>query len=643
MAASLEQWLHQVELTVVPHERGQRYTQDSPIYYDVWMAYAEAIALDRGDARLDLLLAIHRQATAAEAAAALRERLREDAKPRENSEKKASSRSKTSEPPAQFDLSFNESHVVVKLLLAELVRAVLPLTNWWQARAFGKPPADSIHRLTPSQLQDKPIRRRIAELIPRQLEMDESGEEHDGTWYTPDLVWLAQVVGMITLGPQAHPAKPLALVDAFLELLQGISTPTDPRRPLIWSVSRNRPVELSLERSTVTAKADAARMVFRPDCSKLTWAVVDTGIDVAHIAFRKRQAQDGKKYPTALEKTPTGRIENNTRIRAVYDFTRVRSLLSVPVLDAEETEDAEQTDDVARGLRKGRILNWSEIEPKLRVEYDPSQAEALVPGQEHGTHVAGTIAGEWRKLDDPPAPKEVLEGMCPSLELFDFRVFDNEGRGDEYGVLAALQFVRFLNSSKDQPVIHGVNLSLSLRHDAFNFACGSTPICAECERLVGSGVVVVAAAGNLGYARFQTERGERSDGTRMASITDPGNAELVITVGSTHRTQPHRYGVSYFSSRGPTSDGRYKPDLVAPGEKIVAPTPGNKSRSMDGTSMAAPHVSGAAAMLMARYPELIGRPDVIKKILMSSATDLGRERYFQGAGLVDVLRALQSV
>jgi subtilisin family serine protease len=59
--------------------------------------------------------------------------------------------------------------------------------------------------------------------------------------------------------------------------------------------------------------------------------------------------------------------------------------------------------------------------------------------------------------------------------------------------------------------------------------------------------------------------------------------------------------------------------------------------------MAAPHVSGAAAILMARYPELIGRPLRIKEILMATATDLKREHYFQGAGLLDVLRALQSV
>jgi serine protease AprX len=59
--------------------------------------------------------------------------------------------------------------------------------------------------------------------------------------------------------------------------------------------------------------------------------------------------------------------------------------------------------------------------------------------------------------------------------------------------------------------------------------------------------------------------------------------------------------------------------------------------------MASPHVAGAAAMLMARYPELVGRPLRIKEILMNTTTDLGREASFQGAGLVDILRALQSV
>jgi serine protease AprX len=117
----------------------------------------------------------------------------------------------------------------------------------------------------------------------------------------------------------------------------------------------------------------------------------------------------------------------------------------------------------------------------------------------------------------------------------------------------------------------------------------------------------------------------------------------VITVGATHPAAPHKYGVSYFSSRGPTGDGRQKPDLVAPGEQICSTIPGDNVVTLDGTSMAAPHVSGAAALLMARYTELVGEPLRIKEILAKTATDLGRDKAFQGAGLLDVLRALQSV
>ncbi len=286
---------------------------------------------------------------------------------------------------------------------------------------------------------------------------------------------------------------------------------------------------------------------------------------------------------------------------------------------------------LARDADNDRPVNWALVE--RFVEIDP----ATPPGNAHGTHVAGIIGAR-------AGLSEEADGMCPDIKLYDFRVLGAESslEDTEFAIIAALQYIRYLNESRSFITVHGANLSLSIPHDVRNFACGRTPICNECERLVESGVVVVAAAGNLGYHSFETKDGSY-EGYTAFSITDPGNADSVLTVGATHRSWPHTYGVSFFSSRGPTGDGRMKPDLVAPGERIHSCVPGNGWKELDGTSMAAPHVSGAAAMLMARYSELVGQPRRIKRILCETATDLGRERSFQGHGMLDVLRAFQKV
>jgi serine protease AprX len=132
------------------------------------------------------------------------------------------------------------------------------------------------------------------------------------------------------------------------------------------------------------------------------------------------------------------------------------------------------------------------------------------------------------------------------------------------------------------------------------------------------------------------------------TINDPGNAEAAITVGSTHREMPHTFGVSYFSSKGPTGDGRRKPDLVAPGEKIIScASPrvpnGPDYREDSGTSMAAPHVSGVIAAFLSVRREFIGQAVTVKDIFLANATDLKRSVEFQGRGLVDLMRAMQSV
>jgi subtilisin family serine protease len=373
---------------------------------------------------------------------------------------------------------------------------------------------------------------------------------------------------------------------------------------------------------------------------------MDSGIDARHPAFRIRDKQ-GQPNAERLK----------SRVIATYDFTVIRRLLRSEK-DAEAISDAPTKPAVAKALKRlknhpeelkqlrtslqnGREIDWNFLKPLIEVPHDKDYPW---PNHPHGTHVAGIIGADWRPTDpDPPTEDHAMSGVCPDIKLYDLRVLDDEGRGDEFSTIAAMQFVRHLNAHKDLMVIQGVNLSLSIRHDVANYACGSTPVCEEANRLVGSGIIVVTAAGNNGYLYFLTANGIPEEGYRSISITDPGNTESVITVGATHRDSAHLFGVSYFSSRGPTGDGRIKPDLVAPGEKIVSTTPNNGNLRMDGTSQAAPHVSGAAALLLARYPELIGRPTRIKEILCKTATDLGRERYFQGAGMVDALRALQSV
>lgn len=403
----------------------------------------------------------------------------------------------------------------------------------------------------------------------------------------------------------------------------------------IWRVSLNRPVE-QLGVSIETIKADAALRVFDIDCRSVTWAVIDSGIDGSHPAFRDHDAGGFA-----------------TRVDKALDFTTMRALAAIDVvLDAAERAGqlalireklAMSEEDATHWLNRlqddavqGRPYDWEALSRLLEVPIDRLDAGTDDKPNGHGTHVAGVLGGDWRENDD-----RIFRGVCPTIRLYDLRVLGESTNDTEVAILAALEYVRWLNTRNRFMVIHGVNLSIGLVHDMDNYACGRTPVCMACEATVSSGVSVIAAAGNWGAQTYQTTLGTYR-GYAAISIADPGNAASVITVGATHRERPHEYGVSFFSSRGPTGDGRAKPDVVAPGEKIDGPLPNLGLGRLDGTSMAAPHVSGIAALLMARHPEMIGDPAAVKATIMSSATDLGRERHFQGAGLVDALRALQT-
>jgi subtilisin family serine protease len=281
-------------------------------------------------------------------------------------------------------------------------------------------------------------------------------------------------------------------------------------------------------------------------------------------------------------------------------------------------------------LKAGAVTEWN---PK-------SRSRAGVDGNGHGTHVAGIIAGGLKDLG--------IIGIAPQVQLFTYKVLDDDGRGSDAKIIKALDHIYELNRNSASLVVHGVNLSLGGPFDPEAFGCGDTPICKQLRKLWRQGVVVVLAAGNEGYLELQ--QGDQTVGINTdLSIGDPANLDESIAVGSIHKSKPHLYGVSYFSSRGPTADGRGKPDLVAPGERILScragANPKKKTRenlyvAMSGTSMAAPHVSGVVACFLSARKEFIGYPDRVKDILLNACTDLKRDRMHQGAGMPNLVKML---
>lgn len=645
----------------------RRQLQDSPILGDVWIRYGE-----RPSAALDLLVAPFARISAGKVAREINRSL--------NASGEVSAES------ADHQVSYLQGFVAAKVNFSELLRFIVPRTTWWlknryayddpdRPRPTGQSPPSSPIRKLPglrSLVQLLSMRKgQLADAIGEVIHLARdwrmqlaseaqsvSGEprRESNQLRLQEMAPLQRFVALAAIilwaGENNAPKKPRQ--DPIDVVLDKLKTRTQHERlaqliielninslptvdePDVWNVSLNRSAMPALSHSVAAVKADAAKKLFSVNCSEITWAVIDSGIDGSHPAF----------FDPAQA----------TRVQKSFDFQNFRKIVSlsnlVPALRATNVQflSAQQAHLVnppadfdadllklAQDADQDRPIHWELV--RRFVEIKPTTP----PPTNHGTHVAGILGANKQAAEHAGSfGAEMADGMCPDISLYDFRVLAPDIKDTEFAILAVLQFIRFLNDQDNFFTIHGANMSLSIPHDVRNYACGRTPICVECERLIESGVVVVAAAGNHGYKTFQTKDGV-FDSYAAFSITDPGNADQVLTVGSTHRFWPHTYGVSFFSSRGPTGDGRIKPDIVAPGERIRAPFPNNDWGDLDGTSMAAPHVSGAAAMLMARYPELVGRPRRIKQILCESATDLQRERTFQGHGMLDVLRAFQSI
>jgi subtilisin family serine protease len=398
--------------------------------------------------------------------------------------------------------------------------------------------------------------------------------------------------------------------------------------PEVDRVFLDEPITAFLNYSVGTTKASATWNTFRRYGEGITWAVVDSGINDLHPFF---VGQDKSKKRGGPPNWWSEELTQRVWFRHLHSEDR-------------------PPPHIENGYPGNTVLMRFHFVKERKLH-------------QHGTHVAGIIAGnKWegdQEVENPPGERvQKLQPLAPEAKLLDFRVLDDEGKGDTSDAINALFMIRKINEEAGRVVIAGANLSLGYQFNPMECGCGASPLCEEVDRLVHSGVLVVVAAGNFGTARFTTTLGFSSSDLKaeqqrlynFQSIADPGNAREAITVGSTHRKSPHRWGVSAFSSRGPTGDGREKPDLLAPGEKIVSCNsnfdPKREQRlflRLDGTSQAAAQVSGALALFLSIHSEFIGRPFEVKEKLLASCTDLGRERYHQGRGLLDIFRLAQSV
>lgn len=229
----------------------------------------------------------------------------------------------------------------------------------------------------------------------------------------------------------------------------------------------------------------------------------------------------------------------------------------------------------------------------------------------HGTHVSGILGG------DGTASQGRYKGAAPGCGIVALKVLDRFGNGSREDVLQAFQWIEDFGKIYN---IRIVNISVGTTSRSMN---EQTDLLAGVEQLWDKGFTVVAAAGNQGPG----------DGT----VTAPGSSRKIITVGSSDLLT----GRTAISGRGPTFECVCKPDLVAPGNHVLACAPGadNGYGVKSGTSMSTPLVAGAAALMLEKNPELTNVQ--IKMKLKESARDMGLPKNQQGWGELDLERFME--
>jgi len=326
----------------------------------------------------------------------------------------------------------------------------------------------------------------------------------------------------------------------------------------------------------------------------------------------------------------TGATIGATSVRESLGFDG--SGVGVAIIDSGVTSWHDDLASADGGQRVARFVDFVRNQQQAYDDYG------------HGTHVAGIIAGDG--FDSGGARM----GIAPGAKLTVLKVLDEQGNGRISDVIAAFDYIHKKGAELN---IRVINLSVATGvYESYT----TDPLTLAAKRLVDAGIVVVAAAGNLG----RTADGQYA----YAGITSPGNAPWVLTVGaSSHMGTSQRAddAIAAFSSRGPSAiDHAAKPDLVAPGvgiESLSNPDStfyrsmspyllgGTMQRaylpylSLSGTSMSAPVVAGTIALMLQANPALT--PNAVKAILQYTAeTYSGYDPLTQGAGFLNAVGAV---
>ncbi len=333
---------------------------------------------------------------------------------------------------------------------------------------------------------------------------------------------------------------------------------------------------------------------------------------------------DAEVFSTDVEEANLGTLFNQTINSAgLWSPASGSSLtgagIGVAVLDTGITERADW-----RGANgQSRVVANMLFNPRLARTDD---------GHGHGTHVAGIIAGNsWYQTSAALQGKYI--GVAPEANLINVRVSDERGRSLISDVVSAIDWVV---ANRQTYNIRVMNLSLiSSVPESYK----TSVLAAAVERAWFNGIFVVVAAGNAGPNTM---------------IYPPANDPFVITVGASDQMGTTSWAddtIAPWSSYGITQDGFIKPDVVAPGRYIPSPLASTASTLgvtyptrivdgsyiwMSGTSMAAPVVSGLAALAFQAHPEWT--PDQVKWLLKQTANPLPNAQLVpqsQGAGSVN--------